>query len=191
MGYGNAALDERTVDGNLLPAPWVELVENPAFVGTVGVRESTCTTTDVLTWPSAGGRRPSCTSATGPPCCWRRAGEVKAVHRGSLRADDGAAPKARRAWLSRATPSFPRRASNSAHCTRVGWERGRWSQVWTIDEGPVRPQDTKSRGHQNQSGTILVWPSNCLNEPDHLTSFQGRNGYHADFEVGAGIVCLQ
>ena len=39
----------------------------------------------------------------------------------------------------------------------------------TIDEGPVRTQDTKSRGHQNQSGTILVWPSNCLNEPDHLS----------------------
>ena len=42
-------------------------------------------------------------------------------------------------------------------------------QVRTIDEGPVRTQDTKSRGHQNQSGTILVWPSNCLNEPDHLS----------------------
>ena len=91
------------------------------------------------------------------------------MHRGSLRADDGAAPQARRAWLSRATPSFARRASNSARCTRVGRERGRWPQVRTIDEGPVRTQDTKSRGHQNQSGTILVWPSNCLNEPDHLS----------------------
>ena len=91
------------------------------------------------------------------------------MHRGSLRADDGAAPKARRAWLSRATPSFARRASNSVHCTHVGRERGRWPQVRTIDEGPVRPQDTKSRGHQNQSGTILAWPSNCLNEPDHLS----------------------
>ena len=27
--------------------------------------------------------------------------------------------------------------------------------------------------------------------PAHTQSFQGRDGYHADFEVGAGIVCLQ
>ena len=27
---------------------------------------------------------------------------------------------------------------------------------------------TKSRGHRNQSGTHLVRPSNCLNDPDHL-----------------------
>ena len=44
VGHGNAAPDERTVDGDLLPGPRVELVANPAFGGTVGVRESSCTT---------------------------------------------------------------------------------------------------------------------------------------------------
>ena len=33
----HGALGEHTVNGNLLPGPWVKLVENPAF-GTVGVR---------------------------------------------------------------------------------------------------------------------------------------------------------
>ena len=44
VGHGNAAPDERTDDGDLLPGPRVELVENPAFGGTVGVRESSCST---------------------------------------------------------------------------------------------------------------------------------------------------
>ena len=58
VGYGNAAPDERTVDGDLLPGPRVELVENPAFGGTAGVRESSCTTTDVPTL-AFGGRTPA------------------------------------------------------------------------------------------------------------------------------------
>ena len=52
VGYGNAALSEHLVNGDLLPAPRVELVENPAFGGAVGVRESSCTTTNARTRPS-------------------------------------------------------------------------------------------------------------------------------------------
>ena len=40
----NSALGEHLVNGGLLPVPRVELVENPAFGGAVGVRESSCTT---------------------------------------------------------------------------------------------------------------------------------------------------
>ena len=40
--------------------------------------------------------------------------------------------------------------------------------IRTVDERAVRDQDTKSRGHQIESGTILARTSNCLNEPDHL-----------------------
>ena len=35
MGYGNSALGEHLVNGDLLPVPRVELVENPAFGGAV------------------------------------------------------------------------------------------------------------------------------------------------------------
>ena len=42
--------------------------------------------------------------------------------------------------------------------------------IGTVGEGAVRNQDTKSRSHQTESGTILAWPSNCLNEPDHLST---------------------
>ena len=44
VGYGNSALGEHLVNGDLLPVPRVELVENPAFGGAVGVQESSCTT---------------------------------------------------------------------------------------------------------------------------------------------------
>ena len=49
VGYGNSALGEHLVNGDLLPVPRVELVENPAFGGAVGVRESSCTTTSART----------------------------------------------------------------------------------------------------------------------------------------------
>ena len=39
--------------------------------------------------------------------------------------------------------------------------------IGTVDEGVVRNQDIKSRGHQTEWGTILAWPSNCLSEPNH------------------------
>ena len=49
VGYGNSALGEHLVNCDLLPVPRVELVENPAFGGAVGVRESSCTTTSART----------------------------------------------------------------------------------------------------------------------------------------------
>ena len=48
--------------GDLLPGPRVELVENPAF-GTVGVRESSCTTSRGLIRPWMAGRPARSTAA--------------------------------------------------------------------------------------------------------------------------------
>ena len=55
--------------------------------------------------------------------------------------------------------------------------------IGAVDEGAVRNQDTKSRGHQTESGTILAWPSNCLNEPDHLKPWIDRIVYAGDINV--------
>ena len=76
VGYGNAALGEHTINGNLLPGPWVELVENPAFGGTVGVRESSCTTTCARTRRWTAARR---ATSTGAP--WERPREPPAVRK--------------------------------------------------------------------------------------------------------------
>ena len=158
VGYGNAAPNERTVDGDLLPGPRVELVENPAFGGTVGVRESSCTTTDVLTWPSAGTRRPRCSSATGPACCWRRVGEVKALHpgmRGRM-----TAPRRRRGAPGSVGLRPPSRGAHPDPAVPPALALDR-EQMSTTRSGSLTKQRsalriTKSRGHRDQSGTHLV-----------------------------------
>ena len=82
-GYGNAVLGKRTINGNLLPRPWVKLVENPAFSGTVGVRESSCTTTCARTRRWTAARRATSTGAPGrgrvSPRRFANAGNATAV----------------------------------------------------------------------------------------------------------------
>ena len=39
-----------------------------------------------------------------------------------------------------------------------------------VDEGPIQNQHAQStRAPRKEPGTHLVWPSSCLNEPDHLS----------------------
>ena len=69
---------------------------------------------------------------------------MKALHQGSLRADDASRRSRGAPGSVGLRPPSPG-ASNSPPCTRVGWNENGDHQVRIVDKGPGHTQDLPSR----------------------------------------------